>query len=275
MNSIFNSKNKIGLFILTSALIIAGILVFYDPQAPKKSLADLEKENGSTAEGFNIKKENEKIGVLSGEDLSALLMGKKASENLTQKFADNLAKGFVESNPSGIEEGGEIAVPDSQTLLDQIAAEQDKNFDSALFVTKKDLKISADNSQKNILSYYESYKEAISKYADKMNMAANLEMFIDTNNPDYLKLIPDYLQNIIDDLRALKVPSDLSLLHQDAINLFISEKGIFESLVNVSDDPLKAASSLMTMDELFDKFSALDSGFAKILENHGFEIQYQ
>ncbi|HNW96637.1 MAG TPA: hypothetical protein PLQ44_02340 [Candidatus Paceibacterota bacterium] len=275
MNFIFNSKNKIGLFILTSALIIAGILVFYDPQAPKKSLADLEKEGESAVEGFNIKKENEKIGVLSSEDLSALLTGKKASENLTQKFADNLAKGFIDSNPSGIEEGKEVAVPDSQTLLDQIAAEQDKSFDSALFVTKKDLKISTDNSQQNILSYYESYKESISKYAAKMNMAANLEMFMDTNNPDYLKLIPGYLQNIIDDLMMLKVPSDLSSLHQDAINLFITEKGIFESLANVNDDPLKAASSLMAMDELFDEFSTLDSGFAKVLKSHGFEIQYQ
>ena len=44
MNLTFNSKEKIALFILASALIIAGILVFYDPQASKKSLADLKNE---------------------------------------------------------------------------------------------------------------------------------------------------------------------------------------------------------------------------------------
>ena len=276
MNLTFNSKEKIALFILAYALIVAGILVFYDPQASKKSLADLKNEKESAVEGFNLKKENAQIGVLSGEDLSALLTGKKAPENLTQKFADNLAKGFVESNPLGIEEGKEIAVPDDQTLLAQAALDYQKEINSLdIFIKEKDLKISTDNSQQNILTYYESYKETISKYAAKMNMASSLEMFVDTNNPDYLKLIPGYLQNIIDDLKRVKVPSDFSSLHRDAINLFVAEKVIFESLINANSDPLKAASSLMTMDDLSNKFTTLDSNFAKLLEGHGFEIQYQ
>lgn len=276
MNLTFNSKEKIALFILASALIVAGILVFYDPQASKKSLADLKNEKESAVEGFNLKKENAQIGVLSGEDLSALLTGKKAPENLTQKFADNLAKGFVESNPLGIEEGGEINTPNNNALLAQAASDYQKEINSLdIFIKEKDLKISTDNSQQNILTYYESYKETISKYATKMNMASNLEMFVDTNNPDYLKLIPGYLQNIIDDLKRVKVPSDFSSLHCEAINLFVAEKVIFESLINVNSDPLRAASSLMTMDDLSNKFTALDSNFAKLLESHGFEIQYQ
>jgi hypothetical protein len=274
MNLIFNSEKKIGLFILTSAVIVAGILAFYDPQAPKKSLADLQREGGADAEGFNIEKDGQKLGVISGEDLSALLTGEKLSENLTQKFADNLAKGFIDSNPSGIQDGQEIKVPDSQVLLDQIAIEQNKDIDIDSFVAQGDLRISSNNSQENILSYYESYKGIISKYSIKMKMGDNLEMFINTNNPDYLKLIPGYLQNIINELKVLNVPSDFSALHQDAINLFIIEKEIFSSLVNAEGDPLRAASALMTMEETANKFFNLDKNFAKTLEDHGFEIQY-
>jgi hypothetical protein len=275
MNLIFNSEKKIGLFILTSAVIVAGILSFYDPQAPKKSLADLQKEGGADAEGFNIEKDGQKLGVISGEDLSALLTGEKPAENLTQKFADNLAKGFIDSNPSGIQDGQEIKVPDSQVLLDQITIEQNKDINSDLFVTQKDLIISSNNSQENILSYYENYKAILLKYSIKMKMGDNLEMFVSTNNSDYLKLIPAYLQNIINELRVLSAPSDFSLLHQDAINLFITEKGIFNSLINAGGDPLRAASALMTMEELSNKFSDLDKGFIQVLKNHGFEIQYQ
>jgi hypothetical protein len=275
MNLIFNSEKKISLFILISAVIVAGILVFYDPQAPKKSLADLQEEGSANAEGFNIEKDGQKLGVISGEDLSALLIGEKPVENLTQKFADNLAKGFIDSNPSGIQDGQEISVPDSQVLLDQIAVEKNKDVDVSLFVTQKDLNISNNNSQENILNYYEGYKGVISKYASKMNMAANLEMFIDTNNSGYLKPISDYLQNIIDELKKLSVPSDFAVLHQNAVNLFIMEKEIFDSLVKSNEDPLRASSALMTMEELSNKFSDLDNNFAQALKSHGFEIQYQ
>lgn len=277
MNLIFNSQKKIGLFILGAALVMAGFLVFYDSDSFKKSLADIKKEKEAAlqVEGFNLKQENKDLGVISSEDLSALLTGEKPPENLTQKFADNLAKGFIDSNPFGIQEGQEISVPDSQILLNQIANEQNKNIDNSLFVTQKELKISSDNSQNNIIGYYENYKEIIFKNSIKMKMGDNLEMFINTNNPSYLKLIPSYLQNIINELKSLNVPSDFSILHQDAINLFITEKGIFNSLINAGGDPLRAASALMTMEELSNKFSDLDKGFIQVLKNHGFEIQYQ
>jgi hypothetical protein len=276
MNLIFNSQKKIGLIVLGAALVMAGFLVFYDSDSFKKSLADIKKEKEAAlqVEGFNLKQENKDLGVISSEDLSALLTGEKPPENLTQKFADNLAKGFIDSNPFGIQEGQEISVPDSQILLNQIANEQNKNIDNSLFVTQKELKISSNNSQENILSYYEGYKRIISRYSIKMKMGDNLEMFINTNSPDYLKLIPSYLQNIINELKLLNVPSDFSILHQDAINLFIIEKEIFSSLVNAEGDPLRAASALMIMEETANKFFNLDKNFGKMLENHGFEVQY-
>jgi len=276
MNLIFNSQKKIGLIILGAALVMAGFLVFYDSDSFKKSLADIKKEKEAAlqVEGFNLKQENKDLGVISSEDLSALLTGEKPPENLTQKFADNLAKGFIDSNPFGIQEGQEIFVPDSQILLNQIANEQNKNIDNGLFVTQKELKISSNNSQENILSYYEGYKGIISRYSIKMKMGDNLEMFINTNNPSYLKLIPSYLQNIINELKLLNVPSDFSILHQDAINLFIIEKEIFNSLINAEGDPIRAASALMIIEETANKFFNLDKNFGKMLENHGFEVQY-
>jgi hypothetical protein len=141
-------------------------------------------------------------------------------------------------------------------------------------VIQKNLKITDDNSQQSILNYYENYKSIVSKYGVKMKMGDNLEMFVDTNNSDYLTLIPGYLQNMIGELKNLSVPSDFSLSHQDAINLFIMEKSIFDSLINVNDDPLKAASALMTMEELVNKFDDLDNSFVKVLKDHGFVIQY-
>jgi len=275
MNLIFDSKKKIGLFVLSSALIIAGILVFYDPQAPKKSLADLKNEDGSTVEGFNLKKENEQIGILSSEDLSALLTGKKASENLTQKFADNLAKGFVDSNPSGIEEGKEIAVPDDQTLLTQAALDYQKEINSSdIFIKEKDLKISYNNSKENIYDYYVDYQDILNKYLGKINIIDNLNMFADTNNSNYLNSSLTYLESLIAELKNLSVPSDFSVLHQEAINLLIVNQNILSSLVKVDDDPLRASSSLLMLEEVSDKFLALDKNFIQALQDHGFNIQY-
>ena len=234
-----------------------------------------EKEAAMQAEKFSIQEENKDIGVLNTEDLSMLLTGKKPPENLTEKFADNLASGFIGSNPEGIIEGQEIKVPDAQVLLNQIANEQIKSIDESLFVIQKDLKISYNNSQENIYNYYESYKEIVAKYSQKMKMRDNLEMFVETINPDYLSLIPGYLQKLIDELKNLTVPSDFSILHQDGINLFISEKTIFNSMLEVDEDPLKAASALMTLEELFKKFDDLDANFIQVLKNHGFQIQYQ
>ncbi len=277
MNLNLKKEKKIGLIILGSALVIAAFLISYNPESFKKSLADIkkEKEAAMQAEKFSIQEENKDIGVLNTEDLSMLLTGKKPPENLTEKFADNLASGFIGSNPEGIIEGQEIKVPDAQVLLNQIANEQIKSIDESLFVIQKDLKISYNNSQENIYNYYESYKEIIAKYSQKMKMGDNLEMFVETINPDYLSLIPGYLQKLIDELKNLTVPSDFSILHQDGINLFISEKTIFNSMLEVDEDPLKAASALMTLEELFKKFNDLDANFIQVLKNHGFQIQYQ
>lgn len=277
MNLNLKKEKKIGLIILGSALVIAAFLIYYNPESFKKSLADIkkEKEAAMQAEKFSIQEENKDIGVLNTEDLSMLLTGKKPPENLTEKFADNLASGFIGSNPEGIIEGQEIKVPDAQVLLNQIANEQIKSIDESLFVIQKDLKISYNNSQENIYNYYESYKEIIAKYSQKMKMGDNLEMFVETINPDYLSLIPGYLQKLIDELKNLTVPSDFSILHQDGINLFISEKTIFNSMLEVDEDPLKAASALMTLEELFKKFDDLDANFIQVLKNHGFQIQYQ
>lgn len=275
MNLTFNSKEKIALFILASALIVAGILVFYDPQASKKSLADLKNEKESAVEGFNLKKENAQIGVLSGEDLSALLTGKKAPENLTQKFADNLAKGFVESNPLGIEEGGEINTPNNNALLAQAALDYQKEINSSdIFIKEKDLKISYNNSKENIYNYYIGYQNILSKYSGKINIMDNLEMFANTNNSNYLNPSLTYLESLIAELKNLSVPSDFSVLHQEAINLLIINQNILSSLVKVDDDPLRASSSLLMLEEVSDKFLALDKNFIQALQDHGFNIQY-
>lgn len=273
MNLIFNSKKKIGLFILTFAVIIAGILAFYDPQTPKKSLADLQKEGGTNAEGFSIEKENKQLGIVSGEDLSVLLMGKKPAENLTQKFADNLAKGFVDSNPLGIQDGQEISVPDSQTLLDQIAVEQNKDIDNSLFVTQKDLKISSDNSQENIYDYYTNYQEVINKYSGKISLVDSFEMFANTNNSEYFKQPLIYTEGIIKDLKNITVPSDFSQLHLDTINLFVMNQNVLESLVNINNDPLRAASASMVIEEIIKKSVTLTNNFADALQSRGFQIQ--
>jgi hypothetical protein len=274
MNLIFNSQKKIGLIILGAALVMAGFLVFYDSDSFKKSLADIKKEKEAAlqVEGFNLKQENKDLGVISSEDLSALLTGEKPPENLTQKFADNLAKGFIDSNPFGIQEGQEISVPDSQILLNQIANEQNKNIDNSLFVTQKELKISSDNSQNNIYNYYIKYQEVANKYFGKINIVDAFEMFSNTNNPEYFKQPLFYTKEMLKDLKNLVVPSDFIQIHLNIINLSIINQGILESLVNINNDPLKASSSLMMIEEVIKKSIIINNDFINALQNHGFQI---
>lgn len=275
MNLNFTKEKKISSIILGSALVIAGFLVFYDSESFKKSLADVkkEKEAAMQAEKFSLEQENKNIGILNTEDLSALLTGKKSS-NLTQKLADDLATGFMDANPSGVADG-EVITPDSKALLEQAASDYQKEISSSgIFVGSKDLKISYNNSQDKIYDYYVSYQDVINQYSEKINLLENLEMFADTNNSSYLESPVIYLRDAIDELKGITIPSDFASLHQDMINIFITIHSVLDSLISANDDPLKASSGLLLIQETLNKLSSLGEDFMNELENHGFDVQY-
>jgi len=276
MNLNFSKEKKMSLIILGAAVTIAGFLVFYDANSFKKSLADVkkEKEAAMQAEKFSLERENKNIGVLNSDDLSTLLIGKKSSENLTEKLAGNLANGFIEVNPSGVTDG-KIVTPSSKELLEQAALDYKKEINSSIvFLRKEDLKISYENTQDKIYDYYKKYQDTINKYSEKINLLENLEMFIETNNPSYFESPKIYLGNAIEELKKIVIPSDFVSLHQDMINIFITIHSILDSLIDANNDPLKASSGLSLMQEAINKLYDVGENFLKELTNHGFDVQY-
>lgn len=271
MNLIFNSEKKISLFILTSAVIIAGILVFYNPQAPKKSLADLQKEGSANAEGFSIEKENKQLGIISGDDLSALLTGRKPNENLTQRFADNLANGFVQANPSGVSNDGTIVTPDSEVMLSQML----KDYSSELnwqdkYVQIKELNISNNNSRESIVNYFSQLSDITFKYGDKMQeVFYSLQYFAEEANEGYIKNIVNYYGQLIGELKKLSVPSNWLDVHKEIINTSIVMREIFVGLQNWKQDPLLALAGFDILPELKQKYESINSMIENKLEADG------
>lgn len=262
MNLIFNSQKKIGLIVLGAALVMAGFLVFYDSDSFKKSLADIKKEKEAAlqVEGFNLKQENKDLGVISSEDLSALLTGERPPENITQKFADNLAGGFIQVNPEGVSNDGTVIVPDGEITLEQTLKDYsgDLNWEDK-YVETKDLNISNNNSKENIINYYSQLADVTFKYANKMEgVVYNLKYFAEDMNEEYIKNIVVYYNQLIEELKKISTPSSWSDIHKEIINTSIAMREIFYELQNWREDPLGALVGFNILPELEGKYESIN-----------------
>lgn len=268
-------RKKIGIFVLVGATLLAGFLIFSPSAEPGVGnvQADATKVK---AEPFQLEKENEKIGIVTNDDLATLFNGQNGqakTKNLTQQLADDLAKGFVDKNPNGVDTQGGWLTPDNEDLLQQNVAAAAKEFQvENQTVELHELNISSNNSVQNISDYISQYYGIVNSYGVKMKLADNLEAFSDGQNTAYVTPLIDQLAELIGALKELSVPSDFVVFHQKEINLLNVEKSFLTALANYSEDPLRAVAALQMLPDLEKHFVSLDDSIEQQLKAYGFEV---
>lgn len=270
MNLIFNSEKKISLFILTFSVIVAGILVFYDPQTPKKSLAELQKEGVADAEGFNIEKDGQKLG--ENLDILALINNNiKAEDNLTNKITADISQRIISLNQSNDLAEGKIMVPNESLLTEEIIGKyKGEFFKGSESVDVGDFKTIQDNLPRTTLEYFQRVLIIIrDNNITEERMTDLLDEFLQTENVGYLKQPIEGMEDAIVDLKDMSVPNSWLTLHSDFINLLISKKIFYQSFYNQENDPIKAMIALQLIEDLNGRFDQWYASVAKKLEQDG------
>lgn len=277
---VLSANKKIGVAILLGAIIVAAGLIFL--RANDKNISkqgdgsNLAKGNDfNLAEGFQLDAENGQVVSGAIDNLSNVDVNASIT-NLTQKLANDLAQGFIEKNPTGLttadtEEG--LIMPDSDSLLNTVYKKYSTEFNlEDKFISENDLKVSKDNSNENVRDYYGQYFQLISEYSQKIKLVDNVEAFVDSSNSAFLTVASGHMNDLIDKLKDLEVPSDFSVLHKTEINLLISEREILLALVNSKEDPFRAVIALNAWSDIETDFTALDNAIAKELKDKGFQV---
>ncbi len=267
-----NNQKKIGIFVLTISLLLAAVLLL----RPNHNLANQNTNNTNSlvqASPFQLEKDGQKLGVVDAGSLLGFSESQKTLTNLTQQLADDLAKGFIEKNPSGADAQGGWLTPDNEGLLQQSVDKAAKEFQAeAQTVELHELNISSDNSTQNIADYISQYYGVLSSYANKMKISANLEAFVENQNVAYLTPLLSQFDGLISEMKKMSVPSDFVVFHQKEINLLFIEKSFISALINYSEDPLRAVAVLQMMPDLEGQFTALDDSIEEQLKTYGFNV---
>lgn len=192
--------------------------------------------------------------------------------NLTDAVAQNYLSEILKRNPEGpktINEKQTLTVP-SQTLMENAL---EGNLIQSLQFTQfkeKDIKISNNNSTKNQLVYLQSLEKINQKNFNSFNesMEDILDELMLNQNSEPLQKYTDIINKEIIDTLALETPSLWKEFHLQNLNLWQKKLIIFNALLELSDDPLKAYLSLQeipgVIDENFDLQKVLETRFKEL-----------
>jgi len=240
-----NFRKKLGIIILASALVVAGILVFYPYSKPATKNSQGNK-TAAKAESFKLEKDSQKIGT------NLELLALKPEDNLTDKITSDISQKILDLNQNNDLSAGLLTVPNedllSQELIDKYKNEVWSSFQS---VGIGDLKIIPDNIPQSSLDYLKNIFQIIhdNKITDDLVMEA-IAGFSDTQKEDYLAGPIQSLDKAILEFERLPVPTSWAYLHRDLINLNLAKKEILSSFYSSQNDPLKALIAAELMDEI-------------------------
>lgn len=265
-------KNKKGLSILviTLALVIAGFLIFDKEGVSENVLGDNQKK------GFSLNEDGKKLDVTEGEDLSRFLVSQSSKLNLTEEFSKRMAQSMNIANEGqeGLIGEGNVMVPSGQDFISQsLGAYSDEFSIDDKFVRLEELVVLGDNSAEAIISYFTQLEEIISRYGEENDIVNNLSKFSNNQDAIYITPIIGSFDRAIKEMKKLKVPSDFVLLHKRVIDLHITQKEIFGSMIFSKDDPLRTAIALPLLKETEEDFNNLVNDFAIEMKKHGLAVK--
>lgn len=255
---------------LAFSLVVGSLVFFIVTIAPRKSVPNknavlFETQKGNdTNLSFNAS-QNKSIGNASGGSGSLL----RPSDNLTEYVASLYAHALVKEN------GIQSSIYDIGSLppLDEISA--DSLARSALgsgltfqSFTVRDIRTIDDKSKSAESAYFQKLGNSIEKKfgSINMNIVTMLSAFIEKNNPEPLRAYTSAIKPHMSELLAIEVPTQLSLVHIQLLNLWEKKFTVVSAILQSDTDPLRAYLALGKFDEIQREDETLKSRLTSFID---------
>lgn len=264
-------RKKIGIFVMAGAIVLAGFLLFSPSNKPVSKNNQGDTANAK-AESFQLEKDSQKLGVIDPGVLLGPNTNQKTVTNLTQQLADSFAQGFIKENPSDVDLEKGLKTPKEEFVWNQFLQQiQNKNLFDQENLELKELNIDSDNSKEKVKDYFLALAEIFQNYRSQnlVSLTESLEAFTESQDPNYLLPVLNSYNQLIQQVKELKVPSNWTSLHLELINLIGAEREIFASFANYQEDPLKAVVALESFSSLSERELNLFLKIGEKLEKEG------
>lgn len=200
-------------------------------------------KDGSSEFGYEKKYDN-KIGNSEIKNI----------DNLTTNLIDAYAYEIAKKNPTGpqlLNNEKRLTMPSGNTLDSAFQKELSQKIQISQ-IEETDIKTSNDNSANAIRSYILALNNINTKNSKgtQANIGVLINEMFSKNNPDPLFAFVNKLKNGTNEILALSVPSSWKDLHIKLINLQQKKIAVFESMLEVEDDPVKTISYVEKLDEI-------------------------
>lgn len=187
------------------------------------------------------------------------------SKNLTDNIITNYGHEIAKRNPSGprvVNGEQKIALPPQRTLEELLATELNQNLKIDLY-DLKDIRISRDASDNYIRTYLKSISTATENIFGKFTKTpfALLDELLRKKNPEPLYQYVTLLSRYSGDLLTLDAPPSWKTFHLEFINLQQEKIAVYQSLLEVDQDPVKAMVAINQIEKLDEK----DQNLATVL----------
>ena len=226
--------------IISAAVVLSGLALFlviinWPDKNAQKSAAGSVSNRAGDASGLEFQVNRDRN----------LVTNAASSDNLTDRLAQNLSQNILQMNNSFNSGQGTSTVklpsPDSLTsMIGQSIGGQSIQFPT---FSEKDIRLNPDNSTDAQLAYIKTLGEITKKNFAGFNtpVLTILNNFFEQNNSEALAKYVAIAGNQINDLLALKVPTQLSAWHLQNLNLWEKKLAVYKAILDLNADPLKAA----------------------------------
>ncbi len=232
-------KRKVAAFIILGLGILVAFLLIVSSPSEKKPLISVVAGENSGISAYKTRGGWKEFNI----NPSSTSTDDTTNKNLTQALAQH----YVESvynlnseNPAGASDA--LRMPGSGSVDDLLsrALSQELTFPS---FTEKDVHVTNNNTSESKLSYMNRLSDTSKKNFGGFSVPITtiLDNFFNKNDPSQLGRYVNIIQNQINDLLALEVPSQLESWHLQNLNLWRKKFVTFSLLLDFASDPLKAA----------------------------------
>ena len=167
--------------------------------------------------------------------------------NLTEAFAQSYLQEIFKRNPNGLQVSGNeqsLAIPSEEAFSDLLQNYLESSFVWVRFEIK-DIKVSTDNSKASKLKYIESIRSLMQKKKENIEGELTaLNDFFEKQKTDNLHASLSSIREDIGELLENSVPSSNKFFHLQVLNTWQKQASIYEAVLNLSQDPMKALLAL-------------------------------
>ena len=220
------------------------------------------------------------VALLSGQLPSSTASALNDPNNLTASVGNSLLNGLIAANPNGIQTdssgGGQINMPDEQSILTQIAQSQPgKNvsipdWEMEVSQDQAKIKISPKNSTQDVTDYFQAIDNINNKYYIATGLSQIAAEASSTNSsspipdPSILSTADSQISSALASSLTIPVPTSMVPVQKAWIRMLVYQKNMAELF---SSDPTDPARTFLTLQEEENNYNNSFNDFYLALEN--------